>query len=92
MSKSSDKTIEKASIGVMRGKVVSVKMKDTAVVLVNRFVKHPKYRKYMTISKKYKVHDPSNTLKEGETVQIVECKPISKDKHFRVIKDGNIKM
>lgn len=70
---------------VLSGIVVSTKMKDTIVVRVNRFVKVPKYERFMKISKKYKVHDAGNTKKEGETVSIVECAPISKDKHFRVI-------
>jgi small subunit ribosomal protein S17 len=70
---------------VLSGIVVSAKMKDTIVVKVNRFVKVPKYERFMKISKKYKAHDAGNTKKEGETVQIVETKPISKDKHFKVL-------
>ncbi|NQV88027.1 MAG: 30S ribosomal protein S17 [Parcubacteria group bacterium] len=70
---------------VLSGKVVSTKMKDTIVVSVNRFVKHPKYGKYFQVSKRYKAHDTGNTKKEGETVSIVEVAPISKDKHFKVI-------
>ncbi len=73
------------SISTKAGIVVSAKMKDTIVVRVNRFVKVPKYERFMKISKKYKVHDAGNTKKEGETVTIVECAPISRDKHFRVI-------
>ncbi|HEY4500312.1 MAG TPA: 30S ribosomal protein S17 [Candidatus Paceibacterota bacterium] len=69
----------------LNGVVVSTKMKDTIVVRVNRFVKVPKYERFMKISKKYKAHDAGNTKKEGETVTIVECAPISRDKHFRVI-------
>ncbi|MDO8579493.1 MAG: 30S ribosomal protein S17 [bacterium] len=69
----------------LNGVVVSTKMKDTIVVCVNRFVKVPKYERFMKISKKYKAHDAGNTKKEGETVTIVECAPISRDKHFRVI-------
>jgi small subunit ribosomal protein S17 len=69
----------------LTGVVVSTKMKDTIVVLVDRFVKVPKYERYMKVSKKYKAHDAGNTKKEGETVTIVECAPISKDKHFKVL-------
>ncbi|MEK7163492.1 MAG: 30S ribosomal protein S17 [Patescibacteria group bacterium] len=69
----------------LRGVVVSTKMKDTIVVRVNRFVKAPKYERFMKISKKYKVHDAGNIKKEGETVTIIECAPISRDKHFRVV-------
>jgi small subunit ribosomal protein S17 len=69
---------------VLSGTVVSTKMKDTIVVNVDRFTKHPRYGKYITVSKKYKAHDAGNTKKEGDKVEIVECKPISKDKHFIV--------
>jgi small subunit ribosomal protein S17 len=67
------------------GVVVSTKMKDTVVVLVNRFVKHARYGKYYSRSKKYKAHDEGNTKKEGDKVTIVETRPISKDKHFKVV-------
>ncbi len=70
---------------VLSGVVVSDKMKDTATVLVSRFVKHPKYDKYIKLSKKFKVHDPGNTRKVGEKVSIEECAPISKDKHFKIV-------
>ncbi len=70
---------------ILTGKVVSEKMKDTVVVLVETFQKAPKYGKYLTKSKKFKAHNPGNTKHLGETVRIEECKPISKDKHFKVI-------
>jgi small subunit ribosomal protein S17 len=70
---------------VLTGTVVSDKMKDTITVLVNRFEKHPIYGKYIKISKKYKAHNPGNTKKVGEKVSIEETKPISKDKHFKII-------
>jgi len=69
----------------LTGVVVSDKMKDTVTVLVNRFVKHPKYDKYINSNKKYKVHNPGNTVKVGEKVSIIECAPISKDKSFKII-------
>lgn len=68
----------------LQGLVVSTKMKDTIVVTVDRFVKHTKYRKYFKTTKRFKVHDPGNTKKEGDRVSIVECRPMSKDKHFRL--------
>ena len=68
-----------------QGVVVSTKMKDTIVVEVNRFVQHPKYRKYMRHSTRLKAHDAGNTKKEGEKVTIVACRPLSKDKKFRVL-------
>lgn len=69
----------------LRGVVVSAKMKDTINVLVTRYVKDPKYKKYRTVSKKYLAHNPGNTLKEGEKVVIRECRPLSKNKHFEVV-------
>jgi small subunit ribosomal protein S17 len=69
----------------LSGTVVSDKMTDTVVVKVIRFEKHPKYQKYQKISKKYKAHDPGNTKKIGDKVSIESCRPISKDKHFKVI-------
>jgi small subunit ribosomal protein S17 len=69
----------------LKGVVVSDKMKDTIVVLVERFEKHPKYGKYISKSKKFKAHDAGNTKKIGDKVTIEECAPISKDKHFKVI-------
>lgn len=70
----------------LSGVVTSDRMKDTIVVEVSRFVKHPKYGKYMKISKKFKAHDAGNTKKIGDNVQIIETRPISRDKHFAVIK------
>ncbi len=67
------------------GTVVSDKMKDTIVVEVSRFVKHPKYDKYISIDKRFKADDKGNTKKVGDKVTIEECAPISKDKKFRVI-------
>ncbi len=72
-------------IKTLKGIVVSDKMTDTIVVSVTRFVKHPKYKKYYKVSKKYKVHDAGNTKKIGEKVEIVSCRPLSKDKHFKLI-------
>jgi small subunit ribosomal protein S17 len=70
---------------VLEGVVVSDKMKDTATVLVERFIKAPKYNKYITRTKKYKAHNPGNTKKIGDKATIQECAPSSKDKHFVVI-------
>jgi small subunit ribosomal protein S17 len=67
------------------GVVVSDKMQDTVVVSVSRYVKHPKYKKYLRRMKKYHAHDPGNAHKEGEKVVIEECRPISKTKHFKVV-------
>jgi len=84
---SKNNTEEKKTEGkILSGVVVSDKMKDTCVVLVVRFVKHKKYKKYHKVSKKYKAHDAGNTKKVGDKVMIKECKPISKDKHFIILK------
>lgn len=72
---------------VLTGTVVSDKMKDTIVVSVDRFEKHPKYDKFVKTTKKFKAHDAGNTAKIGDKVQIVETRPISKDKHFRLIEN-----
>lgn len=69
----------------LSGVVTSDKMDKTIVVSVSRFVKHPKYGKFYKISKKYKAHDAENKYKIGDKVEIVETRPISKDKKFTVI-------
>ena len=70
---------------VLTGVVVSDKMDKTIVVSVTRFVEHKKYKKRLKISKKYKAHDENNTKKVGDKVEIVETRPISKDKKFKVV-------
>jgi small subunit ribosomal protein S17 len=70
---------------VLRGKVVSSKMTDTITVAVERYVKHPKYKKYLRRTKKYLVHDAGNTAKVGEMVDITETRPISKRKSFKLV-------
>lgn len=67
------------------GVVVSDKMKDTAVVAIERFVKHAKYHKYMNRKTKLMAHDVGNTKKIGDTATIEACRPMSKNKAFRVI-------
>jgi len=70
---------------VLSGTVVSNKMKDTVVVLVERYEKHPKYDKFVKHKKKFKAHDVGNTKNIGDKVDIIETKPISKDKHFMIV-------
>ena len=70
---------------MLRGTVVSDKMQNTAVVAVNRYVKHPKYKKYMKITKRYHAHNPENRAKEGDVVTIRSCRPLSKLKHFEIV-------
>ena len=69
----------------LKGTVVSDAMDKTVVVKVGRFVKHPKYKKFYTISKKYHAHDENNQYKIGDDVEIVETRPISKKKSFIVV-------
>ncbi|MBS6028212.1 MAG: 30S ribosomal protein S17 [Negativicoccus succinicivorans] len=68
------------------GKVVSDKMDKTVVVAVDRKVPHKKYNKPLTSTKRYKAHDENNECKIGDTVRIIETRPISKDKCWRVTK------
>jgi small subunit ribosomal protein S17 len=67
-----------------QGTVVSDKMDKTVVVRVERLVQHPTYRKYVRQRKKYKVHDPENRCRLGDQVSIVEARPLSKEKNWRV--------
>lgn len=67
------------------GIVVKTAMQDTATVRVDRFEKHPKYKKYLVRSKKYLAHDPGNTAQVGDKVTIVATKPVSKHKHFKLV-------
>lgn len=69
----------------LSGIVVSDKMKDTIVVSVVEYRKHARYGKFIKRSKKFKAHDAGNTAKVGDKVRIVETRPISKDKHFKLI-------
>ncbi len=71
---------------VLRGTVVATKMQDTITVAVERYVKHPKYKKFMRRTKKYLVDDKGNTAKDGEKVEIRETRPLSKPKHFELVK------
>ncbi len=67
------------------GRVVSDKMDKTVTVLVERRVKHPVYGKILTKSSKIKAHDESNDAKTGDLVTIAECRPVSKDKAWKLI-------
>lgn len=66
------------------GVVVSDKMDKTVVVKVDRIVKHPVYNKYIKRSAKYKAHDEENQCKVGDRVQIIESRPLSKEKCWKV--------
>lgn len=82
-----DENVKKiAGKKTMVGVVVSDKMDKTVVVLVTSKKKHPIYGKYITFTKKYKAHDEKNDAHVGDTVEIVETRPLSKDKYFRVLR------
>ena len=74
--------MEKAIKKELVGKVVSAANNKTITVLVESYKNHPLYHKRVKSSKKYCVHDETNKAKVGDTVRIVETKPISKTKHF----------
>lgn len=66
------------------GVVVSDKMSKTIVVAIKQLVRHREYKKYIRVTKKYKAHDERNEAKVGDTVRIVETRPLSKDKRWRM--------
>ncbi len=66
------------------GRVVSSKMDKTAVVAVDTYKRHPLYKKNIRRAIKYKAHDEKNECAEGDTVRIVETRPLSKEKRWRV--------
>ena len=84
-NKTEQKNTETKRAKTLSGIVVSDKMTDTAVVAVERYVKHPKYGKFIKRVKKYKAHDKDNQHKIGDKVMIEQTRPISKDKSFKII-------
>lgn len=70
----------------LMGRVVSDKMDKSIVVLMERQVQHAVYGKFIKRSKKYHVHDENNECREGDTVLFKECRPLSKTKHWTLIK------
>ncbi len=72
-------------IAKKKGIVVSDKMDKTVVVAVDSFKTHPKYKKKMKVTNRYKAHDAENKYKVGDVVEIVPTKPISKDKSYKVL-------
>lgn len=66
--------------------VLSRKMDKTAVVSIERLVKHPLYQKLIRRSSRFKIHDPKNETQKGDVVLVAETRPISADKHWRLVK------
>ncbi len=77
--------IERSSRKTRVGMVVSDKMQKTVVVSIERRVQHPVYGKMVRRTKKLKAHDEQNEAKTGDTVRIMETRPLSKDKRWRVV-------
>lgn len=77
---------EKKKRKMILGEVVSDKMDKTIVVLVSRFVRHPKYGRVSKIKKRFKAHDEKNEAGMGDKVQIAECRPLSKEKRWMLVK------
>ena len=75
----------------LQGIVVSNKADKTVTVRVERRIMHPVYKKFITKSKKFAAHDEENRFKEGDSVRICECAPISKSKAFEVVYDTAVK-
>lgn len=84
-----EETIEKASKASVRrrlqGTVLPSKMAKTIVVQTETYKAHPIYKKRVSVRKKYKVDDPQGLAHVGDVVIIEECRPISHDKHFRLV-------
>ena len=75
----------KSNKRVLTGRVVSNKMKKTIVVAIERRKLHPLYKKYITVTKKLKAHDEANDCGIGDLVRVIESRPISKEKHWRLL-------
>lgn len=70
---------------ILKGVVVSDKMNKTVVVEISRMKKHPKYKKYYSVTKRFKAHDAEGQYHTGDKVLIQETKPLSKEKRWKVI-------
>ena len=77
--------MERKQRKVYQGRVVSDKMDKTITVVVETKRNHTVYGKRINYSKKYKAHDENNSAKTGDIVRIMETRPLSKDKHFRLV-------
>lgn len=80
MTTNTEKTLR-----TLTGRVVSNKMNKTIAVEVERLVKHPRYGKYIRRTTKLLAHDETNESREGDTVQISECRPLSRNKSWRLV-------
>lgn len=78
--------MERGQRKVVVGTVVSDKMEKTITVSMKRLVKHPRYKKYIRQNTKFKAHDENNEAKIGDTVEIMETRPLSKTKNWRLVR------
>lgn len=85
MTEATEKNTARNSRKTRVGLVVSDKMEKTVVVSIERRVQHPVYGKMIRRTKKLKAHDEANDAKTGDTVRIMETRPMSKDKRWRVV-------
>ena len=85
LQRNEGETIQRSSRKTRVGMVVSDKMQKTVVVSIERRVQHPVYGKMVRRTKKLKAHDEQNEAKTGDTVRIMETRPLSKDKRWRVV-------
>ena len=76
---------ERGNRKVRVGRVLSAKMDKTAVVVIERLVKHPDYGRYVRRRKKFVIHDEQNECREGDTVRFMETRPMSKTKRWRFV-------
>lgn len=76
--------MERGKRKTLTGVVVSDKMDKTVVIAVDQYVRHPIYNKIMKKTKKYKAHDEENACRIGDKVKVMETRPLSKDKRWRV--------
>ena len=77
--------MERSNRKVRTGKVVSDKMDKTVVVAVESVITHPLYKKKLKRTSRFKAHDENNECKEGDRVKVMETRPLSKDKRWRVV-------
>ena len=80
-----EQTDERGRRKVRVGKVVSDKMDKTVVVVIERLVKHPEYKRYVRRRSRFKVHDEKNECKVGDVIRFMETRPLSRDKRWRLV-------
>lgn len=85
MEAAAQTTVERNLRKVRTGRVVSSKMEKSCVVAVERKVKHPKYGKFMKKTTKLMVHDENNECGIGDTIRVMETRPLSKNKRWRLV-------